>query len=233
MQLNCIDAAILQPMAKPVKRDLREARRAETEARLLEAATRLFVRRGYAATTLTDVAAQAGLAPRTLYLHFATKADLLRRCIGVAIAGDAAPVAVGDRPELEAAMTAPTLDERLQLLATLTATLMRRTGPLLEVAQQATATEPTIAAAAQAGRDDTRRNVHAFWHRCADDGLLPGGADLDWLTETATVLTHADTYLLVTRTTGWDADTYERWLLQSWRRLVAGSTAGPAQELSP
>jgi AcrR family transcriptional regulator len=211
-------------MGESVKRDLRAQRKAETEARLIQAATELFIERGYAATTLADIAVHAGLAPRTVYLRFATKADLLQRCVGVAIAGDAEPAAIADRSWMADAMTAPTLDERIRRMASITATLMGRAGPLLAVAQQAAATEPVIAAAAQAGRDDTGRTLAEFWRRTAEDGLLPPGCDLGWLTDTATLLAHADTYLLLTKTTAWDITTYQTWLATTWTRLVRSST---------
>lgn len=225
MQSNCIDAVILQDVPEDVKPDRRAARRADTEARLVAAATERFVERGYAATTLADVAEGAGLAARTVYLHFATKAELLQRCVGVAIVGDGSPVPLADRSWMREAMEAPTLAERIARMAVVTAELMSRTGPLLEVARQAAAVEPSIAAAAQAGRDDTRRTLLDFWRRAGDDGLLPAGADLDWLGETATLLAQADTYLLLQATTRWDRAAYERWLADSWHRLVRGSTA--------
>ena len=56
MQCLCINAVRLHPLAEPVKTDRRARRRAETERRLVDAATALFVARGYAATTLADVA---------------------------------------------------------------------------------------------------------------------------------------------------------------------------------
>jgi AcrR family transcriptional regulator len=211
-------------MNEVVKTDRRARRRAETERRLVDSATSLFVERGYAATTLADVADHADIAPRTLYLHFATKAELLLRCIGLAIAGDAEPIALADRPAMAEATTAPTLDERLRLMASLTASLMERTGPLLEVAFQAAAFEPSIAAAAAAGRADTRRTLQEFWHGIHHDGLLPPSTDLEWLTETATLVAHADTYLLISKTTGWDSDTYRDWLATTWHRLVVGGT---------
>jgi AcrR family transcriptional regulator len=67
-------------MAGVVKRDLRAARRAETEARLVEAASDLFVAQAYAGTTLTQVADRAGVAERTVYVRVATKPDC---CIAV------------------------------------------------------------------------------------------------------------------------------------------------------
>jgi AcrR family transcriptional regulator len=212
-------------MVGTVKRDLRAERRVQTERRLVEAASQLFLERGYAATTLADVAARAGLAPRTLYLRFATKADLLERCIGVAIAGDAEPIGIADRDWIADAMTAPTLDDRIRKMAAVTAMLMGRAGALLAVAEQAAPTEPVIAAAAQAGRNDTRRIVGEFWRRMDADGLVPPGCDLEWLTETATLFAHADTYMLLMRTAAWDLATYENWLVTTWTRLVAGSVA--------
>jgi AcrR family transcriptional regulator len=208
-----------------VKTDRRERRRAETERRLVDSASALFSERGYAGTTLTDGAEHADTAPRTLYLHFATKAELLLRCIGVAIAGDADPTALADRPAMAATMTAATLDERLRLMATLTASLMERAGPLLEVAFQAAPAEPSIAAAAAAGRAETRATLREFWHRIHEDGLLPPGVDLEWLAETATLVAHAETYLLIGATTGWDDDAYRDWLATTWHRLSEGSTA--------
>ena len=212
-------------MAEPVKQNLRERRRADTEARLVEAATELFVRDGYAATTLTAVAERAGLAARTVYVHFATKADLLRRCIGVAIGGDDTSTPLTDRDWMQAAMTAPRRQDRIRRMAAVTAGLMERAGPLLGVAQQAEASEPTIAAAAQAGRQDTQRILGEFWRTMAADGLLPADCDVDWLVDTATLLAHADTYLLLTKTSTWDLATYEAWLTTTWTRLCE---AGPA-----
>jgi len=47
-------------------------------ARLIEAAEAIFLERGYAAATMDDVAQQAGMSKKTLYLFFDGKADLFR-----------------------------------------------------------------------------------------------------------------------------------------------------------
>jgi AcrR family transcriptional regulator len=188
----------------------------------------MFVAKGYTATTLADVAAEAGIGARTLYLRFATKADLLRRCIGVAIAGDTDERPLGERDWMIAAMTAPSLEERIRRMANVTAQLMARTGDLLEVARLAAAVEPEIAAAAQAGRDDTRRTLVMFWQRAAKDGLLPRKTDLGWLSETGALLAHADTYNLLRSTTAWDVAAYEGWLVKTWERLAAAATPARA-----
>jgi AcrR family transcriptional regulator len=210
-------------VAGAVKGDRRLARRADTEARLIEAATRLFVADGYAATTLTNVAAAAGVAPRTVYVRFDTKAELLQRCLDVAIRGDDRGVSIDDRDWVRAASSAATSTERIHVMARATAALMDRAGALLRVAHQAEAVEPTIAQRAQAGRLDTQRVLEAFWRRMAADGLLTPDVDVDWLAVTGATLGQAETYLALTSVVDWGIDAYGDWLETTWRRLAGAS----------
>jgi AcrR family transcriptional regulator len=207
-------------MSDPVKRDLRAVRVAETETRLVRAATELFVRNGYTATTLQAVADHAGVAVRTVYVRFGTKAALLKRAVDVAFAGDTAPVDVRGRDWFTLTLTAPTLAERIEAMADGARRMMDRAGDVLAVALEASAVEPELAEATQAGREATRDNMHLFWTRMSEDGLLPPGSDLDWLTDTATVLIHAETCLLARRMIGWTPDAYERWLCRTLLFLV-------------
>ena len=60
----------------------RWARRKEARTgELLTAALDLFVERGYAATRLDDVAAQAGVSKGTLYLYFTSKEELFKAVV--------------------------------------------------------------------------------------------------------------------------------------------------------
>jgi AcrR family transcriptional regulator len=200
---------------------LRQAQVAHTEQRILAAATELFLEGGYMATTLEAVARRAQVAARTVYLRFGTKAALFKRVIDVAIVGDTEPVDVLGRDWVQAAMTAPTAAERIAASAAAGRQIMQRTGALFAVAQQAAAVEPLIAGFWQQGREQSR-HVHAlFWTRMAEDGLLGPAADLPWLIDTTSILAAAETYLLVTRMTGWDLDAYERWLARTLSQLMA------------
>ncbi len=200
---------------------LRQAQVAHTEQRILAAATGLFLEGGYLATTLEAVARRAQVGARTVYLRFGTKAALFKRVIDVAIVGDTAPVDVLGRDWMQAAMTAPTAAERIAASAAASRQIMQRTGALFAVAQQAAAVEPPIAGFWQQGREQTRHTFALFWARMAEDGLLEPGADLTWLTDTTSILAAAETYLLITRTTGWDLDAYERWLVRTFSQLMA------------
>jgi AcrR family transcriptional regulator len=50
---------------------------AETRDRLLDAAARVFAKRGYDGTRVADIAAAAGVSNGALYAHFPSKAELL------------------------------------------------------------------------------------------------------------------------------------------------------------
>jgi AcrR family transcriptional regulator len=200
---------------------LRQAQVAHTEQRILAAATGLFLEGGYLATTLEAVARRAQVGARTVYLRFGTKAALFKRVIDVAIVGDTEPVDVLGRDWMQAALTDTTAAERIAASAAASRQIMQRTGGLFAVAQQAAAVEPLIAGFWQQGREQTRHTFAVFWTRMAEDGLLAPGADLTWLTDTTSVLAAAETYLLITRTTGWDLDAYERWLIRTFSQLIA------------
>ena len=56
----------------------RREQAAATRREILEAAQRLFERQGYAATTMAAIAAEAGVALKTVYVAFETKSGVLR-----------------------------------------------------------------------------------------------------------------------------------------------------------
>jgi AcrR family transcriptional regulator len=78
--------------------DGRRARSQRTSLRVLAASRELFVEQGYARTSIEAIAARAGVSAQTVYNQFGTKCELLAAVLDLAIAGDAAPVAVIARP---------------------------------------------------------------------------------------------------------------------------------------
>jgi len=56
---------------------LRERKRRETAERIRETGIRLFMEKGYAATTLEDIAGEAGISRRTFFYYYKSKDDIL------------------------------------------------------------------------------------------------------------------------------------------------------------
>jgi AcrR family transcriptional regulator len=125
-------------VSTPTKpRRARQQRSLATEARILDAATRLFLSDGYAATTMAAIAGAAEVSVQSLYLRFGGKLDILTAALDVAIVGDTEPVALLDRAwfaELREAADGPTA---ARLLAGEMAAIMSRTYPVYEVVLRA------------------------------------------------------------------------------------------------
>lgn len=73
-------------MALVASPPVRRLARAERREQILDSATRAFARAGFTATSLDDIAAEAGVSHVILYRHFASKADLYRAVLDRACA---------------------------------------------------------------------------------------------------------------------------------------------------
>lgn len=82
--LPILTSSSTAPHAKP-HRTCRswERRKEHRPSELLDAATDIFVARGYAAARLDDIAARAGVSKGTLYLYFASKEELFKAVVRV------------------------------------------------------------------------------------------------------------------------------------------------------
>src|SRR5690349_7483151 len=135
-------------MAGPVKETRRyeSPRRREqaaaTRAQILEAAERLFARDGYAATTMGAIAKEAGVAPKTVYLAFQTKAGLLRALWHLRLRGDQEDVPVGDRAWYLAVLDEADGERALRMGAANARAVKERVGPLFQVIRGAALSDP-------------------------------------------------------------------------------------------
>jgi len=70
-------AAQLAPKSRPASARRRPRRGRDTRQQILNASLRLFSERGFARTTVRDIARVAGITDAAIYYHFASKRDLL------------------------------------------------------------------------------------------------------------------------------------------------------------
>src|SRR4051794_10945634 len=119
----------------------RQPRGRATRARIIAAATRLFVRDGYLATTMAAIAAEAGVAVQSLYLAFGSKLGILSAALDVAIVGDVQPVPLLERlwvRELAALSDGP---QAVLLFVGQLRQILERTYPLYAAVRAASASE--------------------------------------------------------------------------------------------
>src|SRR6476660_5612155 len=118
-------------VARTYRSPQREEQARRTRQRVVDAATALFLRRGYAGATVPAIAAEAGVSVPTVELLFGAKARLLKAAIDVAIAGDDEPVPVLERSWADTARKARTAAEFLAVVAGVIAAAQSRSAGLV------------------------------------------------------------------------------------------------------
>src|SRR5215217_8127259 len=155
----------------------RDQRAAATRRAILAAAETLFLRDGYARTSMKAIAAQAGVSEKTMYLAFGTKATLLRQVIQLAVQGDEAPTPLSERPEWRAMLAGP-VSEIFARFAAMNATLMTRTATIIELGEAAAATDPELASHRDRAHAMTRENLRALAVELERRGALAVGISM-------------------------------------------------------
>ncbi len=183
----------------------RVAQAQETRAEIARAARRLFVTRGWAATTVRAVAEEAKVSVPTVYAAYGDKAGLVRAVAdGVTISADMAEMLT----ELEDASAGP--ERQLAAMAAYDRRLFERSGDVIALVREAGRTEPALAAGYDEGRragDDTRVQVFSSW----PNGTLRPGLDVRTAVDVYAALCNIDVYTTLTVERGWDPDRVERW----------------------
>jgi AcrR family transcriptional regulator len=196
---------------RPYRSPKREQRARETRGRIRDAATTLFLRDGYAGTTMGAIARAAGVGERTVYLAFPAKPALLGEIITVAVRGgdDQAPLAA--RAAWQEVLSAPR-DQILTRFAAAVAEILARTARILAVAEAAAASDPQLAAR----RDEGHRRTRADFREVADAlgraGGLAGGITAERAADTIYALAGYDVYLRLVDECGWSTERYTAWL---------------------
>lgn len=127
-------------------RTSRRDRARATKLRITKAAYTLFCERGYVGTTMTDIAAAAGVAVQTVYFTFHTKSELLSKAYDFAVLGEDAPLPPEQQPWY-AKMTAeakilPALRHAVEGVGE----ILTRATPLDTVVRAGAASDPDTAA---------------------------------------------------------------------------------------
>lgn len=190
----------------------RRAASARSQAQVVESAGRLLRERGYAATTIGDVADDAGVSSAFVYSAFGNKAGLLKRVLDAAIAGDDEPRSVGEREEAGAVRAARTARRRCELTARLVVGIQARTAPLVPLVQQAAAHDPEIAQSLAGQEMGRRQGMVEFVTILAADGQLRDGLTSEEAADMAWVLTDPAAYQRLVEQRGWTREAFTDWL---------------------
>jgi AcrR family transcriptional regulator len=189
----------------------RREQAAATRRAILEAAQKLFEQQGYAATPMAAIAAEAGVALKTVYVVFETKSGVLRALWHLLLRGDQVDVPVGERAWYREVLDEPDPARQLQLNARNSRVVKERAGRLLDVFRGAAPTEPDIDELWERVQREFYENQRVIVQSLAAKQALRSDLDVDRATDILWTLNHPDLWQLLVLQRGWAPAEYERW----------------------
>lgn len=202
---------------------LRQRQAGSTRASIIAAATDLFASQGYAATSVDDIAAAAGVSRSTVFTAVGGKPALLKQAFDVAIVGDDRPISLPERDSSKAIRAEP--DPRVYL--------SRYAGLATEIGGRLARIAEAVRGAAGADEDArllweehlTQRRQGAA--NVVKDVLKKGGrlrADLDATSaaDVVWVLNDPGLYFHLVLRRGWAPDRFQRWLTLALQEILSG-----------
>ena len=195
----------------------------ETEARarrraIIDAAADLFSTKGYGETTIGAVAVAAEVSPQLVYAAFGGKAGLLSAVVDVLVGGDDEPVLLRDRPDIVALQRVRSKRDLAQTAARIATDLNTRVGPMLHLIDSVAGSDAAVAEL----RDKLVGFQQEDCRRFAEDHrrFLRAGLDLDRAGEIIRTIGGHEVWHSLVVDGGWSTEDYERWLADSYARLL-------------
>ena len=183
-------------------------RRLKAEQRqraVLEAAQELFFSRGYAATTITDIAEAAAVSPETVYKRFGGKPGLVRELRTHALLG-AGPVPAEHRSDQLRDLADPR--DVIRGWAKLAGEVAPRVAPILGLVREAALLDPSVRELADELDADRLRRMRTNARFLADAGHLRRGVSLTQATDVLFAVSSQEMYDLLVVQRGWSLRRY-------------------------
>jgi len=192
-------------------------RRGDAPALVRDAAFRLFSTKGYLATSIEDIAAEAGVARPTVFTAVGPKPVILRTVVDEALAGDDAPVPIAERPWWREAIEEPDPVRSIQLYARNMCRISGRAGLVLRALETAASIDTDAAELWARFQHQRRIGVNEFATTLArKSGALR--YDEDTFTDTMWMLA-PDAYMRLVHDAGWPVERFQAWLADLLQRM--------------
>lgn len=202
----------------------RIAQAQETKRLILDAALTLFTRHGYGATSVNQIAVEAGVAVPTVYASVGTKPDLLRLLL------DRVDEQARVAEHVERVLTASRPRDILAAQVALTRALVENAGPIIVALRSAASVEPDLATAYAEGMARHHAGAQATVQRIADADALPPDLSQEHAVAILATMTQPVNWESLTGGFGWSFDEAQNWLTDVLaRELLAPATTTPSR----
>lgn len=207
---------------RPYRSPVRDAQSAQTRRLVLDAARGLFLAEGgYASTSMSAIAAAAGVSVQTLYNTFGSKAGLLKAVFDTTLAGDDEPVPMAQRPMFLAMEREQDPRRMLQRYAKIGAVLMQRMAPLIaRIREGAAAGDADLAAMAEISSRERLVGATQVVDSVRRVGRLRPGVTRERARDIVWTHTSYELWDLLVHQRGWSARAYADFLAASMARAL-------------
>ncbi|WP_068269519.1 TetR/AcrR family transcriptional regulator [Aldersonia kunmingensis] len=212
-------ASRVEPKKRGYDASRRQADAQQRLRRIVEAATRLFLDKGFGATSINEIAKAADVSAQTVYATFGSKAAVLARAVDVAIAGDYEDVAMIDRPR---AWASPDSGDLFRMTAQVARESNARVGPLIRVVESAAGSDPQLEDLRLQLITGLRADCAAVLAELPEE-ILRQDLDLSSAADIAASLASASMYMTFVADMGWSPEKYEDWVAEALTRLLGRS----------
>ena len=194
---------------EPVK-SRKQVAAAETQQAIIKAAARLFLSRGYHATSIGRIAADAGVAVQTIYNAVGSKRDILSRVLDFAAAGDRAPVPVAQfmREQTE---NEPDPRRIIGQMVEFWRSAFPRTAPVFRIIREVAPADPEIAELERARAAQRLDNYRHAAQLLADRGALRRRMTIDEAAAAIFAIGHPETYRALVLDGTWSDPEWGAW----------------------
>lgn len=217
-------------MVKAVKRrydnSRRQAQTRATRADVIEAARRLFVQRGYSATTMDAIAETATTPIATVYRLFGSKKGILSAVFDVAFGGDDEPIAFKDRPAVQAALAEQHPGRLLDAFARICREVLDRSADIQHLLASAAVVDTEAANLLATTRDQRLVGQSRIASAVADRGALGDHLTQAEAADIVYTLMSPEVHRILTVERNWTADRYQQWLASALRAQLMPARRG-------
>ena len=209
---------------RPYRSPLRQEQAEATRQRILEAGLRLFAARGYSASSISQIALEAGVSTETIYASVGSKRGIID-----ALLAQVDTMRIPDKAREAAAARGGGARDALEVVAEMATGFWAKHHVLVGVLRKGIG-DPEIGEAwveRQRARRGLIEGIVSSWPR----GSLRPGLDARRASDIAWALSSDEVFDLLVGMQGWTTDAYQEWLTSSLVRELLSDAA--AERESP
>lgn len=204
----------------------RQEQAAQTRQAILDAAATLFVDPGYAATPLTAIAAEAGVAIQTVYKVFGSKKALLSALVDVTIAGDDDPVPLPQRPFVAEIAALTDVRAKLARYAEHLTGIHERQSRVIVALMGAATADPDAAAIRRKYEQERLHGMTMFAAQLLSTGRLRPEHTVETVADVLWLAMDVRNYDWLVRERGWPVERFRAWYVDTVAAALLPPPAG-------